>query len=91
MIFPGSSLRGVNRCGQNKRQVATQIEATSVAGAQYMLRNFVPGDGHGAWQRLAVHAHVAVHRTIIVCADCVAPTRSNSKEAHLTCSKLIQF
>ena len=28
-----SSLRGVNRCGQNKRQVATQIEATSAAGA----------------------------------------------------------
>ena len=58
---------------------------------RYMLRNFVPGDGHGAWQRLAVRARVAVHRTIIGCADYVAPSRSNSKEEHLTCSKLIQF
>ena len=58
---------------------------------RYMLRNFVAGDGHGARQRLAVHARVAVHRTIVGCADYVAPSRSNSKEARLTCSTLIQF
>ena len=73
MIFPGSALRGVNRCG--KRQVAALIEATSVAGAQYMLRNFGPGDGRGAWQRLAVRARLAVCRTIMGCADYVAPSR----------------
>ena len=50
MIFPGSALRGVNRCGRNKR-----------------------------------------HRTIMGCADYVAPSRLNSKESHLTGSKLIQF
>ena len=72
MIFPGSALRGVNRCGQNKRQVAAPIEANRSLALRYMLRNFVPGDGHGAWQRLAVHARVAVHRTIMGCADYVA-------------------
>ena len=67
MIFYGSALRGVSRCGRNKRQVAVLIEATSVAGAPVacLLRNFVPGDGRGAWQRLAVRARVAVHRTIM--------------------------
>ena len=58
---------------------------------QYMLRNVVPGDGHGAWPRLAVHPRVTVSRTIMGCADYVAGSKSNSKEAHLTCSKLIQF
>ena len=52
-----------------------------------MLRNFVPGDGHGAWHRLAVHALVTVCRTIMGIADYVARSKSNSKEAHLTCSK----
>ena len=56
-----------------------------------MLRNFVPGDVGGAWQRLAVRARVAVHRTIMGCADYVARSKSNPKEAHLTCSKLIQL
>ena len=30
---------------------------------RYMLRNFVPADGHGAWQRLVVHARVAMDRS----------------------------
>ena len=55
----------------------------------YMSRYFVPGDVRGAWQRLAVRARVAVHRTILGWADYVAP--SNPIEAHLICSKLIQF
>ena len=40
-----------------------------------MLRNFVAGDGRGAWQRLAVRARLAVCRTIMGCADYVAPSR----------------
>ena len=52
-----------------------------------MLRNFVPGGGRGAWQSLAVHARVTVCRTIMGCADYVTWSKSNSKEAHLTCSK----
>ena len=54
---------------------------------QYMLRNFEPVDGRGM-QRQVVRACVAVCRTVMGCADYVAP---NSKEAQLTCSKLIQF
>ena len=73
MIFPGSALRGVNRCG--KRQVAALIEATWSLALKYMLRNFGPGDGRGAWQRLAVRARLAVCRTIMGCADYVAPSR----------------
>ena len=42
---------------------------------QYMLRNFGPGNGRGAWQRLAVRARLAVCRTIIGCTDYVAPYR----------------
>ena len=72
MIFPGSALRGVNRCG--KRQVAALKRHRSLA-LQYMLRNFGPGDGRGAWQRLAVRARLAVCRTIMGCADYVAPSR----------------
>ena len=56
-----------------------------------LLRNFVTDDVRRAWHRLAVRARVAVRRTITRCADYVAPSRSNSKEALLTCSKLIQF
>ena len=56
-----------------------------------MLRNFLPDDGRGAWQRRAVHARVTVCRTIMGCADYVTRSKSNSKEAPLTCSKLIQF
>ena len=33
IIFPGPTLRGVKSRGRNRRQVATPIEATSVAGA----------------------------------------------------------
>ena len=55
-----------------------------------MLRHFVPGDVRGAWQSLAVHACVAVRRTIMGCSDCFAPSRPKYKEAHLTCSELIQ-
>ena len=36
-------------------------------------------------------ARVTVCRTIMGCADYVARSKSNSKEAPLTCSKLIQF
>ena len=57
----------------------------------YMLRNVLPGDGRGAWQRLAVRARVAVCRTIMWCADYVALSKSNPKEAQLTCSQLIQL
>ena len=53
-----------------------------------MLRNFVPGDVRGAWQRLAVRARVAVRRTIIECDEYVAPSKSNSEEAHLTWNRL---
>ena len=56
-----------------------------------MLRNFVPGDVRGAWQRLAVRARVAVRRTIMGCDDYVAPCKSNSKAAHLTCSNLMHL
>ena len=42
---------------------------------QYMLRNFVPDDGRGAWQRLAVHARVTVCRTTMGCADYVARSK----------------
>ena len=49
----------------------------------HTLRNFVPGDGHGAWQRLAVSARVAVHRMIMGWADYVTPSTSNITEAHI--------
>ena len=65
------------------KQVAALIEATSVVS--FMLRNFVPGDVRGAWQRLAVRARVAVRRTIIGCDEYVAPSKSNS---HLTWNRL---
>ena len=74
-----------------KQEFLRQSKRHRSLALQYMLRNFVPRDVCGAWQRLAVHARVAVHRTIMGCADNVAPRRLNSKEAHLTCSKLIQF
>ena len=45
----------------------------------YMLRNVLPGDCRGAWQRLAVRARVAVGRTITRCADYVALSKSNPK------------
>ena len=56
-----------------------------------LLRNFLPGDVRGARQRPAVRARVGVRRTIMGCDEYVALCKSNSKEAHLTCSKLIQF
>ena len=43
----------------------------------YMLRNVLPGDCRGAWQR---RAPVAVGRTIMGCADYVALSKSNPKK-----------
>ena len=47
---------------------------------QYMLRNFVPGDGRGVWQRQAVHARVTVCRTIMGCADYVRGASQTRKK-----------
>ena len=74
MIFPGSALRGVNRCG--KRQVAALIEATSVVGRG---RDWLPE-----------HVWLSVERSWDV-PIMLRRAGSNSKEVHLTCSKLIQF
>ena len=94
MIFPGSALRSVNKCGRQKQETSCCADRSDIGrwrSRTCLLRNFVPGDVRGAWQRLAVLARVAVHRTIMGCDEYVAPSKSNSKEAHLTCSKLIQF
>ena len=79
----------------HRKRVASASQARlkrvfSVCGPLYALS----GDCRGAYvARLAVRARVAVCRTIIimVCADYVARSKSNSKEAHLACSQLIKF
>ena len=82
----------VNRCGRPKQETNCCADRSDIGRwRSSTLRNFVPDDGRGAWQRRAVHARVTVCRTIMGCADYVARSKSNSKEAPLTCSKLIQF
>ena len=49
----------VNRCGRPKQETSCCADRSDI-GRQDMLRNFVPDDGRGAWQRLAVHARVTL-------------------------------
>ena len=85
-----SALRGVNRCGRPKQATSCCGDRSDISCWRSrsccvtLYRTTVVGRGTDA-------RRVAVRRTIMGCDEYVAPNKSNSKESHLTCSKLIQF
>ena len=80
---PAETRDNLLRCSKRHRSLALQ----------YMLRNFVPGEGRGAWQRLAACPRTCdcLSNDHGMCRLCCAEQVKLEKEAHLTCSTLIQF